>query len=200
MCLLAGLTLRVLAQDTNAASPGAFILQPANSPGVYQSTEAIRAADDRTREAAVKAGECQPAEQDPAGHWGVVTKGFQLAVRSTNSIFVKDHPMPVAAILRNTATNTLSASDVSKEFGAIFDVRDASGNAVNHRMTFCLGGSWYGFKDILPRHQVEYDYDLATQYALEPGTYTVRASSSIKGTPGFATVYSGVWEIKVVNP
>jgi len=54
-------------------------------------------------EMAKHAKECRPADQDPEGHWGPVTEGFQLSVRLERESFTNGEPVTACVILRNVS-------------------------------------------------------------------------------------------------
>jgi hypothetical protein len=54
-------------------------------------------------EAARHAKECRPAEQDPEGHWGEATEGFQLSIRLQKESFTNGEPVTACVILRNVS-------------------------------------------------------------------------------------------------
>ena len=51
--------------------------------------------------------ECRPAQQDPEGHWGPVTEGFQLSIRLQKDTFTNGEPVKVCVILRNVSGKLL---------------------------------------------------------------------------------------------
>lgn len=54
-------------------------------------------------EKAKHAKECRPADQDPEGHWGSVTEGFQLSIRLDKESFTNGEPVTACVILRNVS-------------------------------------------------------------------------------------------------
>jgi hypothetical protein len=58
-------------------------------------------------ERAKHAPECRPAAQDPEGHWGPVTEGFQLSIRLQKASFTNGEPVTASVILRNVSGRLL---------------------------------------------------------------------------------------------
>ena len=54
-------------------------------------------------ESAKHAKDCRPAEQDPEGHWGQPTEGFQLSIRLQKESFTNGEPVTACVILRNVS-------------------------------------------------------------------------------------------------
>jgi hypothetical protein len=61
----------------------------------------------RSVEEAMKSPECRPAEQDPEGHWGAPTNGFQLSLRLSKTNYSCAEPIEAMVYLRNLTTNLL---------------------------------------------------------------------------------------------
>jgi len=58
-------------------------------------------------EKAKHAPECRPAEQDPEGHWGQPTEGFQLSIRLEKESFTNGEPVTACVMLRNVSGRLL---------------------------------------------------------------------------------------------
>lgn len=58
-------------------------------------------------EKAKHATESRPAEQDPEGHWGPATEGFQLSIRLQKESFTNGEPVTACIILRNVSGRLL---------------------------------------------------------------------------------------------
>ena len=58
-------------------------------------------------ERAKHAKESRPAKQDPEGHWGPVTEGFQLSIRLQKESFTNGEPVTACIILRNVSDRLL---------------------------------------------------------------------------------------------
>ena len=58
-------------------------------------------------ESAKHAKDCRPAEQDPEGHWGQPTEGFQLSIRLQKESFTNGEPVTACVILRNVSGRLL---------------------------------------------------------------------------------------------
>lgn len=150
------------------------------------------------RQAAIKSRECLPAELDPNGHWGPITSGFQLSIRSSTNVFVVGKPIPVAVILRNTTTNVLSRLDMSGN-EASFCIVDESGHV---RRTVYPGSSGIRFVSLAARRQVKHEYDLKEKFHLPIGGYSVQVSQIVMfkqlDKEIVTNVYSGTLAIKVL--
>jgi hypothetical protein len=59
-------------------------------------------------EAAKHAPECRPAEDDPEGHWGTNTEGFQVSLRLSKGTFSNGEPILATIILRNVSNRELA--------------------------------------------------------------------------------------------
>lgn len=72
-------------------------------------------------ETAKHAKESQPADQDPAGHWGPVQEGFQLSLRFEKASFTIGQPVVACLILRNVSDGRLRFS--ASYYGPEDDIR-----------------------------------------------------------------------------
>jgi hypothetical protein len=59
-------------------------------------------------EKARHAKDSRPAEDDPEGHWGTVTEGFQLSLRFEKDSFTNGEPVVARVILRNVSDRSLT--------------------------------------------------------------------------------------------
>ena len=151
-------------------------------------------------QAALKAPECRPADQDPAGNWGEVTEGFQLSVRFPTNHYSPGDSVVATVILRNVSTNFLQ---YTREF--------ASGKFFN---TTVVGpdGSIQGRTDfhepptieerlshviidpkpciVRPQTQVKWDIKISAFYNLsEPGKRTLQVQQSIRSAQGHTNTF-----------
>lgn len=54
------------------------------------------------------AKDSRPAEDDPEGHWGTATEGFQLSLRFEKDSFTNGEPVVARVILRNVSDRSLT--------------------------------------------------------------------------------------------
>jgi hypothetical protein len=59
-------------------------------------------------EKARHAKDSRPAEDDPEGHWGTVTEGFQLSLRFEKDSFTNGEPVVARVIMRNVSDRSLT--------------------------------------------------------------------------------------------
>ena len=59
-------------------------------------------------EKAQHAKDSRPAEDDPEGHWGTVSEGFQLSIRFEKATFTNGEPVVASIILRNVSERPLT--------------------------------------------------------------------------------------------
>ena len=153
--------------------------------------------NEQIRATAVKAGECYPETQDLAGNWGAPVDGFRLSLRSANNAFTLGDSIPVKVIIRNVTTNTLRVLDMSVNSETRFIFEDETGKIAE--MDCELGqnaaASGYGFKEVPPKRQVKYEYDLKNWYNYKPGTYKIRAKQVLFDS-GSTNIDSGLLIIK----
>jgi hypothetical protein len=185
-------------QDTNN-----IYLPEENGQSLYQAEGANSELNKHAREAAIRAGECRPAELDPDGHWGALIGGLQLSIRANTNCFVAGSPILVAVIIRNTTTNTLSRFNADDGGESIFTIEDESGQKVKRFAT--PGYSNVNFVKIDAKRQVKHEYDLNSQFHLETGIYRIQVSQgAIIQMPGprqvGTNICSGILTIKVVSP
>jgi hypothetical protein len=83
-----------------------FIRTPTGAAQTFRTYDAQLVTDTNVQEVVSPAGpEGRPAVQDPDGHWGPPTEGFQLSVRFLTNTFLVGDPIVAYAYLRNV-TNT----------------------------------------------------------------------------------------------
>jgi len=183
---------RVYSENTNEV-----YLPQASNPGF--SDVAYLKSKNLIEEAAIKAGECRPAELDPEGHWGTVTAGFQLSLSSHTNVFVVSNAMPVTVILRNISTNTLLRLSMTDNQEMHFIVEGETGHVHEY---FMDSGAGIEFTTIPPKRQVKHEYDLNYQCRLSAGSYKISVKQLVigkkMGKDCPTNVISGNLQIKVV--
>ena len=50
---------------------------------------------------------CRPAEDDPEGHWGAPSEGYQLSIRLEKETFTNGEPITASVLLRNVSDRPL---------------------------------------------------------------------------------------------
>jgi len=150
--------------------------------------------------AAKASAECRPAEQDPAGHWGEASEGYQLSVRFPKEVLHQGEDVLAAVLLRNCSTNYLS---YSTEFGDdrdfAFLISSEKGQQLKDTTapTSIIG---HGTRSV-PGTQRKFQVNLTKRYRLSgPGTYRVqvrRRVAKLDGS-GWSEVTSAEVTIKVL--
>jgi hypothetical protein len=147
--------------------------------------------------------ECQPAENDPAGHWGDKIIGEQLSVRFAKDTYQTNEPIIAIIIYRNTRTD--HDLNCSWAFGGDLDfqfvVKDKNGKElpdsfVPPERVSPVVSEW------LPGTQYKYQSNLAKRYGLsKPETYSISVHRrlSIRDAKGnWEVLSSGTAKVKVV--
>lgn len=147
--------------------------------------------------------ECQPAENDPAGHWGEKIIGEQLSIRFAKDLLLTNESVIATIIYRHAGTN--DNLNCSWMFGGDLDfqfvVKDEDGNSLPdsfapQRSSLPAGARW------LPGTQYKYQSNLTKRYGLsKPGVYSISVHRrlSIRDAKGNLEVLSsGIATIKIV--
>jgi|SRR5579859_2200000 len=141
-------------------SSNAYMPEMPNSPYQYSSDEIKRAND-----AAIKAGECLPAEIDTNGNWGPVVNGLQLSIRCQTNVFKVGDSMPLSVIIRNVSTNPIPVARWSSGIEMHMTIEDESGTVKDYPN---FSGSFSGYQPLAAMHQIKYDYNLKLFFESEP--------------------------------
>jgi hypothetical protein len=162
----------------------AFVFHaPAGAAQTFRTYRAQVSTDTNVQEVVPSGGpESRPADQDPDGHWGAPTEGFQLSVRFPTNTFLLGDPIVAYAYLRNV-TNSYREYFFGLEPMAspVCDVviSDARGQELPCKKRFNLMGS-SGTSRVQPLMQNRYWVRLDTIVDLRrPGDYTVRATAVV---------------------
>jgi hypothetical protein len=147
--------------------------------------------------------ECQPAENDPAGHWGEKIIGEQLSIRFAKDIFQTNEPVIATIIFRNTRMdrdlNYGFAFGVDLDFQ--FVVKDENGNSLPD---FFIPPERFSHinTEWLPGTQYKYQSNLTKRYGLsKPGTYSVFVRrKAFRDTNGWVYVSSETATVKIIEP
>jgi hypothetical protein len=62
---------------------------------LYQTDKEIEDLNRLNRASTIESGECNSAELDPKGHWGLVAAGFRLSLRFKTNVFIIGDPVPL---------------------------------------------------------------------------------------------------------
>jgi hypothetical protein len=143
--------------------------------------------------------ECQPAKDDPNGHWGPIIYGYELSIRFKKFTFHTNEPVIATIIYRNAGTNILNHAT---PFGGDLDfkvaIKNGAGNELDDSFvparTTGHGGGW------IPGTQYKYESDLTKRYGLsKPGTYSISVHRRLPdpGGSGWVDLSSGAAVIKI---
>jgi hypothetical protein len=156
-------------------------------------------------EAAKRAKDSRPAEDDPEGNWGTVSEGFQLSIRLEKNSFTNGEPISAYMILRNV-------SDKALRFPVSY------GNDPETKLTLKKGETALLTHDealSIPRTdsfslqpmpagiQCKYTLDLSTIFDLKTnGTYSIQATKKIPNMDQTkrASVDSGTAVFQITAP
>ena len=143
--------------------------------------------------------ECQPAIDDPDGHWGPIIYGCELSIRFEKFTFRTNESVIARIIYRNAGTNFLN---YGTPFGGALDfrfrIRDQDGrelaDSFKPARTTGHHGPWP------PGTQYKYECNLTERFGLsKPGVYTILVHRRIRGPAGIIDVASGTATIKIVE-
>ncbi len=134
-------------------------------------------------EKAQQAKESRPAAQDPEGHWGGTTEGFQLSVRFEKDGFHPGEPIVAAVIIRNATDKKVFYRDFisMREDSPLcqFDVLDEKQQPVprlDPKAPDDVQDGPHIPRLLSPGTQCRYEVNLAARFKLvQPGKYSIRA-------------------------
>jgi hypothetical protein len=162
--------LLATAQTTNVIPENIFLTDDGQ---VFWYKPGIRLMDVRKIKQAQESPESRPAEQDPEGHWGLATNGFQLSLRFAKSTFTNGEPALATVLIRNiTTTNQTYYRPIE-----VLVTRD--GNLLKRKDdNGIIEINMPPDKTLFPQTQNRYVQNLCNLYDLsEPGEYLVQAVS-----------------------
>jgi hypothetical protein len=164
-------------------------------------------------EAAKHAPECRPAEQDPEGHWGTNTEGFQVSLRLSKGTFSNGEPIVATIILRNVSNRELRYGEpygYDYETSAVLtrgEDRIPSNDEPKPGMTFAerLRFVHKGSYATLPSPagtQRKFTVDLTKLFPITNGQYTVVGRRTVPIQDGVASTnaVSGPAKFEVAAP
>lgn len=88
----------IKAQTTNSIPKNIFLTDDGK---VFWYKSGQRLIDVRKIEAAQNSSESRPASEDPEGHWGQATNGFQLSLRFERRTFTNGETIVATVLMRN---------------------------------------------------------------------------------------------------
>lgn len=148
--------------------------------------------------------ECQPAENDQAGHWGKKIIGEQLSIRFAKDVFQTNEPVIATIIYRNTRTDRdlIFNSAFGGDLDFQFVIKDENGKElpdsfVPPARVSPKGSEW------LPGTQYKYQSNLTKRYGLsKPGTYSISVHRKIRkdNGNGWSDLASGTATIVIAKP
>ncbi len=134
-------------------------------------------------EEAQRAKESRPAAQDPEGHWGKATEGFQLSVRFEQESFRAGEPVVAAVIIRNVSDRKvfyreymISRKDSSAFQFDVLDERQHPVDRLDPKAPDDITDGPHATLLLNPGTQSRYQVKLGEKFNFsQPGKYTVRA-------------------------
>jgi hypothetical protein len=171
---------------TNSIPPNLFLTEGGPRHLFWYNHSGERLVEISTLETARRSKESRPASEDPEGHWGQATNGFQLSLRFEKEVYTNGEPVAATMLVRNVGT-------VRQQYA--FPARVAAAqNGRRLKRKDDIGVTIFGpFSSLHPQTQRRYQEDLKQVYDLTPGEYTFWAVCD-KGLPS-----SGEVKIQIRN-
>ncbi len=196
-----GLLLLMLASDRlKAAETNFFITVPPSA--VFRSPPPQEIA------ASHGAKESRPAAQDPEGHWGGTTEGFQMSVRFEKESFHAGEPIVAIVLIRNATSRKVFYRDfISLKTDSPvcqFDVLDAQPQPVarlDAKAPSDITDGPHIPRVLDPGTQCRYEVKLDAKFKLDqPGKYSIRARRWVHHLQGdgYALLQSGPATITIL--
>jgi hypothetical protein len=165
---------------TNCIPPNLFLTEAGIRPLFWYTRSGERLVEIRTIEAARGSKESRPASEDPEGHWGQATNGFQLSLRFEKEVYTNGEPVLATMLVRNV-------SNVQLQY--LFPARVAAtkdGSRLKRKDD--IGVARRGPARLLyPQTQARDQENLNQVYDLTPGEYKFWAACD-KWLPSSGTV------------
>lgn len=182
-------TQAILAQTTNFIPSNVFPTDNGFLFSYKQSGEKVVSIN-KIREAE-HLPECHPAEDDPDGHWGLATNGFQLSLRFKKMTFTNGEPLVAIMFIRNITNNSLSyfrpSYVIARKDGNILKRKDETG---------LMEITALPITTIFPQTQNKYLENLDKSYDLsENGNYIFQATcahSAVFSQPVVIVITNGI--------
>lgn len=183
------LTQAILSQTTNCIPPYVFLTDNGFLFSYKPSGE--RVVNLRKIEEGKRLRECRPAEEDPDGHWGQATNGFQLSLRFGKMTFTNGEPIVATMLIRNVAQKPLNylrpAYIIASKDGTVLKGKNETGLIEITALPMAT---------LFPQTQCRYLENLNKNYDLSKnGNYTFQAkcpNSAIISQPVVITITNGV--------
>jgi hypothetical protein len=144
--------------------------------------------------------ECQPAEDDPSGHWGAVVCGRELSIRFNENIFQSNEPIVATIIYRNVGTNVLNNdSPYGGDLDFQFVIQDKDGNQLTD--SFTSGRTTGHGLPWIPGTQYKYKSNVTKRYGLsKAGTYSISVHRKLPNRGGgWLDLSSGTATITIIK-
>ncbi|HTV62336.1 MAG TPA: hypothetical protein VMH30_07185, partial [Verrucomicrobiae bacterium] len=128
--------------------------------------------------------ECQPAKDDPSGHWGPIIHGYELSIRFKQDIFRTNEPVIATVIDRNAGTNILNhGSPYGGDLDFSFVIKNEEGDQlIDSFMPTRTTGQGEGW---IPGTQYKYECNLTKRYGLSvPGRYSISVHRRLPNPDG----------------
>jgi hypothetical protein len=153
---------------TNCIPSNVFLTEGGLRPLFWYTRSGERLVEIRTIEAARRSRESHPASEDPEGHWGQATNGFQLSLR-LKEVYTNGEPVVATMLVRNVSNMRLQylfpARVVAAKDGSRLKRKDDIGVMIVRASTA-----------LYPQTQARYQENLSQVYDLTPGEYTCWAA------------------------
>ena len=178
---------RVIAQGASSVPPttnripvNLFLTDEGPRPLFWYKRSGERLIELRRIEEAQRSKECRPASEDPEGHWGHATNGFQLSLRFEKEGYTNGEAVVATVLVRNVSNvrqqYAFPARVVAAKSGSPLKRKDDIGVSIITSYRF-----------LHPQTQARYQETLNHVYHLTPGEYTFWAESD-RGLPSSGQV------------
>ena len=104
-CLAFGVAQNISAQTTNSIPSNLFLT---DNGFLFWYKSGQRLINVKKIKEAEKSPESRPAIEDPEGHWGQPTNGFQLSLRFEKQTFTNGEPIVAVMLIRNVTNAPLT--------------------------------------------------------------------------------------------
>jgi hypothetical protein len=160
---------------TNSIPPNLFLTDGGGRPLFWYRRSGERLIELSRIEEAQRSRESRPASEDPEGHWGPATNGFQLSLRFEKEAYTNGEPVVATMLVRNVSNvrqrYAFSARVSAAKSGSPLKRKDDTGLTIITSYRF-----------LHPQTQARYQETINHVYDLTPGEYTFWAESD-RGLP-----------------
>jgi len=164
-----GISQNVLAQTTNSIPPNLFLTD--NGFLFWYKSSGERVVNIKTIKEAEQSKESRPDNQDPEGHWGQTTNGFQVSLRFEKEKYTNGEPVLATMLMRNVTGKP------ETYFRPIYIVATKDGKVLRRKDdTGLIEITMLPEISLFPQTQHRYQETLNQIYDLTPsGEYTFQA-------------------------